>query len=446
MLDINLFRIGRGGKKEDGTPDAVRESQRSRFASVDIVDEIINLDELWRKRQFDLDEIRKELNATSRDTGKLKTRNDEQKVQELMESTNQIKERLAATEAEVRGIKIMLDTKLMAIGNIVHESVPISDNEENNVVLRTWGERRMESNLMNHVDLCRKLDIVAFEEGVDVAGGRGYFLKGYGVLLNQALINFGLAFLQNRGFDLLHTPFFMRKETMSKCAQLAQFDEELYKVTGDGEEKYLIATSEQSMCAYHLGHRIHPDELPIRYAGYSTCFRKEAGSHGRDTAGIFRVHQFEKIEQFCITSPNGNDSWEMFEEMIKNSEDFYKEIGLAYQVVSIVSGALNDAASKKYDLEAWFPASNTYRELVSCSNCTDYQARRLGITYGQKLDEKSNNKFVHMLNSTLTATERTLCCILENYQKEGGVEVPKVLRAYMGGIEFLPFKQPKNKR
>ncbi|KAM0892949.1 hypothetical protein ACQ4PT_025426 [Festuca glaucescens] len=389
MLDINLFRTGRRGKKEDGNPDAVRESQRRRFASVDIVDEIINLDELWRSRQFDLEKIRKELNDTSRNTGKLKMvlrqveqklnankesqkdmeekllpflrvccdicvvvqsklegvheeqinlsislneinqameeycsmmRNDELKVKELMESTNQMKERFAATEAEVRRIKIMLDTKLMAIGNIVHESVPISDNEK--------GEWRMESNLMNHVDLCRKLDIVAFEEGVDVAGGRGYFLKGYGVLLNQALINFGLAFLQNHGFDLLHTPFFMRKETMSKCAQLAQFDEELYKVTGDGEEKYLIATSEQSMCAYHLGHRIHPDELPIRYAGYSTCFRKEAGSHGRDTAGIFRVHQFEKIEQFCITSPNGNDSWEMFEEMIKNSEDFYKEVGI----------------------------------------------------------------------------------------------------------------------
>uniref|UniRef100_A0ACD6A076 Uncharacterized protein n=1 Tax=Avena sativa TaxID=4498 RepID=A0ACD6A076_AVESA len=466
MLDINLFRTGRrGGKKEDGDPDAVRESQRSRFASVDIVDEVIDLDELWRTRQFDLDKIRKELNDNSRNTGKLKmvmrqveqklnankelqthieeklpdnddVRNNQLKLKELMESTKQIKERLAATEDEVRRIKIMLDTKLMAIGNIVHYSVPISDNEENNVVLRTWGERRMETNLKNHVDLCRKLDIVAFERGADVAGGRGYFLKGYGVLLNQALINFGLAFLQNRGFDLLHTPFFMRKETMSKCAQLAQFDEELYKVTGDGEEKYLIATSEQAMCAYHLGDRVHPDELPIRYAGYSTCFRKEAGSHGRDTAGIFRVHQFEKIEQFCITSPNDNDSWEMFEEMIKNSEDFYKE------VVSIVSGALNDAASKKYDLEAWFPASNTYRELVSCSNCTDYQARRLGIAYGQKLDDQSsNNKFVHMLNSTLTATERTLCCILENYQKEGGVEVPKVLRAYMGGIEFLPFKQ-----
>eukprot|EP00494_Astrolonche_serrata_P004313 UN04325 len=152
--------------------------------------------------------------------------------------------------------------------------------------------------------------------------------------------------------------------------------------------------------------------------GFSTCFRKEAGSHGRDTAGIFRVHQFEKIEQFCATGPNDSVSWEMHEEMIKNAEDFYQAIGLPYQLVSIVSGALNDAAAKKYDLEAWFPASKTFRELVSCSNCTDYQARRLGIGYGQKKNDEQSKQFVHMLNSTLTATERTLCCILENYQRD----------------------------
>ncbi|VAH87751.1 unnamed protein product [Triticum turgidum subsp. durum] len=278
--------------------------------------------------------------------------------------------------------------------------------------------------------------------GADVAGGRGFFLKGNGVLLNQALINFGLTFLRIRGFTPMQTPFFMRKEIMAKCAQLAQFDEELYKVTGDGDDKYLIATSEQPLCAYHLGDRIYPADLPIRYAGFSTCFRKEAGSHGRDTAGIFRVHQFEKIEQFCATSPNDNESWEMHEEMIKNAEDFYKEIGLPYQLVSIVSGALNDAAAKKYDLEAWFPASKTFRELVSCSNCTDYQARRLGIGYGQKKNDEQSKQFVHMLNSTLTATERTLCCILENYQREDGVEVPKALQPFMGGIDFLPFKRP----
>ncbi|MBA0586842.1 hypothetical protein Gorai_017564 [Gossypium raimondii] len=227
---------------------------------------------------------------------------------------------------------------------------------------------------------------------------------------------------------------------MAKCAQLAQFDEELYKVTGEGDDKYLIATAEQPLCAYHVDDWIQPSELPIRYAGFSSCFRKEAGSHGRDTLGIFRVHQFEKVEQFCITSPNGNDSWDMHEEMLKNSEEFYQELKLPYQIVAIVSGALNDAAAKKYDLEAWFPASQTYRELVSCSNCTDYQSRRLEIRYGQKKNNEQAKQYVHLLNSTLTATERTMCCILETYQKEDGVEIPEVLQPYMGGKSFLPFK------
>ncbi|KAL6649407.1 hypothetical protein ACP70R_013631 [Stipagrostis hirtigluma subsp. patula] len=437
MLDINLFRA-----EKDGNPDLVRESQRSRYAPVELVEEVIALDRAWRERQFELDKIRQELNATSKKIGKLKASKQEEEAKKLMESTDEIKKRLAAKEVEVQEAKTTLDAKLSTIGNIVHASVPISDDEANNAIVRTWGERRLEDNLKNHVDLCQMLDIVDLEKGADVAGGRGFYLKGKGVRLNQALINFGLDFLEKRGFEAMQTPFFMRKETMAKCAQLAQFDEELYKVTGDGDDKYLIATAEQPLCAFHLGDRIYPAELPIRYAGYSTCFRKEAGSHGRDTAGIFRVHQFEKIEQFCVTSPNDNDSWEMHEEMIKNSEDFYKEIGLPFQVVCIVSGALNDAAAKKYDLEAWFPASKTYRELVSCSNCTDYQARRLGIGYGQKKNDEQSKQFVHMLNSTLTATERTLCCILENYQKEDGVEVPKALQPYMGGLEFLPFKKP----
>jgi len=315
MLDINLFR-----KEKGGDPELVRKSQRSRFESVELVDEVIVLDEAWRQRQFELDKIRQELNKTSKEIGKLKAK--KQDATELIQSTEEIKGRLAAKETEVQEAKTTLDAKLVTIGNIVHESVPVSKDEANNAIVRTWGERRQEGNLKNHVDLCIMLDIVALEKGADVAGGRGYFLKGDGVLLNQALINFGLAFLRIRGFTPMQTPFFMRKEIMGKCAQLAQFDEELYKVTGDGEDKYLIATSEQPLCAYHLGDRIYPADLPIRYSGFSTCFRKEAGSHGRDTAGIFRVHQFEKIEQFCATSPNDNDSWEMHEEMIKKFRRF----------------------------------------------------------------------------------------------------------------------------
>jgi len=213
---------------------------------------------------------------------------------------------------------------------------------------------------------------------------------------------------------------------MKKVAQLEEFDESLYKVQGD-EEVYLIATSEQPICALHAGEALNPKTLPIKYAGYSTCFRKEAGSSGRDVLGIFRVHQFEKVEQFCITSPE--KSWEMHETLMTQTEEFYQSLGFTYQIVSIVSGALNNAAAKKYDLEAWFPGLGKYRELVSNSNCTDYQSRRLNIKYGT--DQGNEKTFVHMLNCTLTATERTLCCVLENYQTEKGIIVPEVLRPYL---------------
>ncbi|KNA19956.1 hypothetical protein SOVF_056730 isoform B [Spinacia oleracea] len=429
MLDINLFREN---------PDKIRESQKVRFADVAIVDEIISLDQEWRKRQFELETLRKDFNRINKEVARLKIAGED--ASELIRSTEENKKLTADKDAEVQEVKAALYAKLELVGNRVDDSVPISNDEADNAVIRTWGEKRTESKLKNHVELVELLGIVDTKKGSNVAGARGFYLKGDGVLLNQALINFGLGFLSSKGYTPLMTPFFMRKDIMAKCAQLSQFDEELYKVTGEGDDKYLIATAEQPLCAFHLGDWIHPSQLPIRYAGYSSCFRKEAGSHGRDTLGIFRVHQFEKIEQFCLTSPLENKSWEMHEEMLQNSEEFYQQLGLPYQIVAIVSGALNDAASKKLDLEAWFPASRAYRELVSCSNCTDYQSRRLEIRYGQKKSNEQRKEYVHLLNSTLTATERTLCCVLENYQKEDGVEIPQVLRPFMYGKTFLPFQ------
>ncbi|CAI8611487.1 unnamed protein product [Vicia faba] len=439
MLDIRLFRE----EKDDiGNPELIRESQRHRFASVEVVDEVINLDKLWRKRQFDLENLRKNFNKFNKEISKLKRAGED--ATDLIAQSEETKKSIAEKDVEVAETLNNLNSKLESIGNLIHHSVPISNDEANNAVIRTWGEKRVEPKLKNHVDLVDLLGIADLKKGADVAGGRGFYLKGDGVRLNQALINFGLDFLEKREYTLLQTPFFMRKDIMSKCAQLAQFDEELYKVTGEGDDKYLIATAEQPLCAYHIDDWIQPTQLPLRYAGYSSCFRKEAGSHGRDTLGIFRVHQFEKVEQFCITSPEGNNSWLMHEEMLKNSEEFYKALNIPYQIVSIVSGALNDAAAKKYDLEAWFPASQTYRELVSCSNCTDYQARKLEIRFGQKKSNDPVKKYVHLLNSTLTATERTICCLLENNQKEDGVEIPEVLRPFMGGKTFLPFKNKPN--
>ncbi|KAK8941052.1 hypothetical protein KSP39_PZI010757 [Platanthera zijinensis] len=329
--------------------------------------------------------------------------------------------------------KTALETKLASIRNLVHDSVPISMDKADSIAVKACGERRMEAKLLNHVDLETKLSLADFKKGANVAGGGGCYLKDDGVFLKLALINFSFGFLIKRKFELLQTPFFMRKDIMSKCAQLAQIDEELYKVTGEGEDKYLIATSEQPLCAYHMDEVIDPTSLPIRYAGLSTCFRK-------DTPGIFRMHQFEQIVQFGITSPNENKSWEMHEEMLLNSEKFYQELNLPYQVVSAVSGALNNAEAKRYNLEGWFPSSKTYRELASCSNCTDYQARRLGIRYGQKKNDGQTMQYVHTLNSTLMETEMTIYCILENYQREDGVAIPEALQPYMGGIDYLPFK------
>jgi len=223
--------------------------------------------------------------------------------------------------------------------------------------------------------------------------------------------------MRQRDYSVMQPPYMMKKSVMAGVAQLEQFDEELYKVSsGTTEDNYLIATSEQPICGYHMGEWLEEKSLPLKYSGVFTCFRKEAGSHGKDTWGIFRVHQFEKVEQFVIVEGDLEKSKEMQEQMSKVAEEFYQSLGFPYQVISIVTGALNNAAIKKLDLECWFPGYNAYRELVSCSNCTDYQSRSMEIRCGQKKLGDREKKYVHMLNSTLCATGRAICCLLETYQ------------------------------
>lgn len=438
-LDVHMFI-----KEKGGDPDAIRESEKKRYHSVEVVDEVIALYEEWVKQYFQLGEINKKINAVQKGiTAKKKAKeNADEFMGQKLELDNQKKEQQKTVDDTEKAMKL----KAASVGNLIYKDVPISDNEDNNAIIRKWAPQDhpgLEPNsipeCLPHHEILLKLGAMDLERGANVAGHRGYYLTGPGVRLNQALINYGLDFLEKREFGLVQPPFFMNRDVMGKTAQLEEFDEALYKVSGDEVDKYLIATSEQPISAYHMGEWFESPakDLPLRYGGYSTCFRKEAGSSGKDVWGIFRVHQFEKVEQFCITQPD--KSWEMFEEMVANSEAFYQSLGLPYRLVAIVSGALNLAAAKKYDLEAWFPFQAAYKELVSTSNCTDYQSRKLEVRCGLKKASDTKKVYVHMLNGTLCATERALCCVVENYQTPEGLRIPEVLQPYMGGKDFLPF-------
>ncbi|KAJ3302495.1 Cytosolic seryl-tRNA synthetase [Kappamyces sp. JEL0829] len=462
MIDINLLRADKGGN-----PEAVKASQRKRGGekAAELVDQVIALDNEWKAARFNADAVNKDINAIGKKMAPLAKAKQLDSAEGLELKAE--KDRLANVKAELNKIsdekEKELNAKLRLIGNVVHDEVVVSNDEANNKTLaKWWPEGRTEADelarrdklvkdgkgvpgLLAHNEVLERIGGYDPVRGVKVAGHRGYFLTGPGVDLNLALMHYGLDFLESKGYTKLWTPFFMNKEVMAKTAQLEEFDEALYNVAGEeGEAKYLIATSEQPISAFHSNEWfVESSELPKKYAGSSTCFRKEAGAHGRDTWGIFRVHQFEKIEQFVLTEPE--KSWEMHKEMLQVAQEFYESLKLPYHVISIVSGALNNAAAAKYDLEAYFPFQGAYKELVSCSNCTDYQTREMEIRYGAKKMNDSTKKYVHALNCTLTATERTICCILENYQTPEGLVVPEVLRNYMGGKAFIPFKEVAKK-
>ncbi|RJE26500.1 seryl-trna synthetase [Aspergillus sclerotialis] len=443
MLDIADFVTDRGGN-----PNAIKESQRRRFAQENAVDEVISLYEEARRARYEVMQIGSQLNTLVKDIGKRKKNKED--ANDLIEQKASLEKRKKEAEDVAVQKEVQRDRKIRTIGNYVHESVPVSNNEDDNVVIKKWAPENVtveKRDCLSHHEVLTRLDGYDPERGVKVVGHRGYCLTGYGLFLNLALINYGLEFLFSKGYQPNQPPHFMLRDSMAKTAQLEQFDEELYKVTESEDkttDKYLIATSEQPLSALREGEWLQDKDLPVKYAGYSTCYRKEAGSHGKDAWGIFRVHQFEKdpnlvkIEQFVLTKPD--DSWQAFEEMMATSEEFYRSLKLPFQLVAIVSGALNNAAAKKYDLEAWFPFQGEYKELVSCSNCTDYQSRALEIRYGPKKATDARKSYVHALNATLCATERTLCCILENYQTEDGFVVPEPLRKYIPGApEFLPY-------
>lgn len=417
MLDIQLFRKN---------PEVIFDSEKKRFKDTETAEKVIEYDNLWREGEKRLNFLRSEKNRLSKSFKQAKA---DGTIDEVIAQSKSVANEIKELSPKIEEYMKLREDNRYKVGNIIDEDVPISDTEDDNVIVKTYGEiPEFDFEPLNHVDLIEKIDGADLQTAASVSGARFYYLKRDILHLNLALIRFALSELEAKDYIPLQTPFFVKGEVAAETSELGEFEETLYKV--ENEDLYLIATAEQTLAAIHRNEIIAPEELPIKYCALSTCFRKEAGSHGKDTLGIFRVHQFEKIEQFVYTTPE--QSKEAHKQLLEVTEELYQKLGLTYRIVAIVSSALNDNAAIKYDLEAWFPGSNTYRELVSCTNCKDYQARKTNTRYGKA--GSGDAQILHTLNSTAIATERTICCLLENYQQEdGSIKVPEVLVPYMDG-------------
>ena len=412
-------------------PELVREMLKKRNMTDFPIDELIMLHRLRGELITKTQMLRRQKNLLS-ETIASKKKSKQDATFELGEM-KQVSALLDQTESEATQIEVKFNQLMMTLPNLLHETVPVGKDEKDNVVVRQNGEiMRPSFNPKDHIDLATTLDLLDLNRAAKVSGARFYFLKNELVKMNQALINFALDFLLERNYTLIQPPYMVRKEPMVGSVILNDFEDVIYKI--EDEDLYMIGTSEHAIASMHMDEILEGIKLPIRYAGFSSCFRKEAGAHGRDMKGIFRVHQFEKVEQFIYCRPE--ESWREHERMLALSEEFFKQLGIPYRVMLLCSGDMGKISAKTYDIEAWMAGQNAYREIVSCSNCLDYQARRLGIRFRDKTNEET--RLVHTLNSTLVATERTMVAILENFQTEkGSVEVPKVLQKYMGGLKEI---------
>jgi seryl-tRNA synthetase len=429
MLDIKLIREN---------PDLVRTNltKRGDPQVVKMLDDLINCDREWRQSLTKLNDLRHKRRQTTTDIAIAKKKGKD--AGERISEAKNVDVEITKLEKQVGAIEQQVHDYLMRLPNLLHETVPIGKDEKDNAEVKKWGNPpKFSFPIRDHMDLGTALDIVDVERAGKVAGARFFYLKGAAVLLDIALVNFALDKMFRKGYTPVEPPYVMRRKPYEGVVALGDFEDVLYKI--ENEDLYLIATSEHPMAAMYMDEVLMGEDLPVKLAGFSTNFRKEAGAHGKDTRGVFRTHQFNKIEQFIFCRPE--NSWQLHEELLKNAEELVQKLGLAYRVVNVCTGDIGIVAAKKYDVEAWMPAQNAYREIVSCSNCTDYQARRLNIKYREKEGEAPKG-FVHTLNSTALATGRTIVALIENYQQEdGSIVVPEVLRKYMGGIEEIAAKR-----
>ncbi|MFE0421295.1 serine--tRNA ligase [Streptomyces sp. NPDC058953] len=420
MIDLRLLR-------ED--PDRVRASQRARGEDVGLVDALLSADERRRSSGARFDELRSE----QKSLGKLVPKATPEERAELLKRAEQLKTEVKAAEAAQNEADEQTRELLLRLGNLVHPDVPVG-GEEDFVVLETHGTIRDFAaegfEPRDHLELGEKLGAIDVERGAKVSGSRFYYLTGIGALLELALVNAAIAQATEAGFIPMLTPALVRPRAMEGTGFLGQAAENVYHLEKD--DYYLVGTSEVALAAYHMDEIIDAEKLPLRYAGFSPCFRREAGTYGKDTRGIFRVHQFDKVEMFSYVDPE--DAEAEHRRLLDWEKQWLTGLELPFQVIDVASADLGASATRKFDCEAWIPTQGKYRELTSASNCDGFQARRLSI----RVRDGKKTRPLSTLNGTLCAVPRTIVALLENHQlADGSVRVPEMLRPYLGGRELL---------
>lgn len=407
-------------------PEKVAENLRHRGSDPGIIDEFLKIDAERRSVLLEVEKYRQQKNELSEKIARLKKEGTD--VTSMTTEAKSISKAIKIKEERLRELEEKTKTLLLDIHNMHHESVPIGKDETENTEIRKWGEpRQFDFEPLNHWDIGEMLEIIDFEKASKIAGARFSIMKGLGARLERALINFMLDLNTSKGYKEIFPPLLVNRDSMIGTGQLPKFSHELFAVADS--EFYLIPTAEVPLTNIHKDEILEEEELPIYYTAYTPCFRREAGSYGKDVKGLIRQHQFNKVELVKFVKPE--DSYKELESLTEDAEDILRRLGLPYRVVALCTGDLGFASSKTYDIEVWLPAQQRYREISSCSNFTDFQARRANIRFRRK--GKKGTEFVHTLNGSGLAIGRTIVAILENYQqKDGSVIVPEALRDYMG--------------
>jgi seryl-tRNA synthetase len=400
-----------------------------------MVDELLAVDSERRALITEVEQIKAKRNKLSKEIGALFKEGRKEEALKLKEEVEELSEKLLKVEKELREVEEKFNRLLLSIPNPPHPSVPVGEDESQNVVVRVWGEKpEFDFEPLPHWEIARALDILDFERATKLAGSRFVIYKKWGAKLERALINFMLDLhTQEHGYEEIIPPFLVNTKTMTGTGQLPKFEEDLYKI--EGEELWLIPTAEVPLTNIHAGEILPEKELPKYYTAYTPCFRKEAGAHGRDVRGIMRLHQFNKVELVKIVHPE--NSYQELENLVREAEKVLQLLGLHYRVVELCTGDLGFSAAKTYDIEVWIPSQNRYREISSCSNCEDFQARRAKIRFR---DKEGKTRLVHTLNGSGLAVGRTVIAILEQFQqKDGSVKIPEVLQSYLKLKELKPY-------